>query len=257
MVAAIAGFACSGPVQTVPSGAPAPRDRGIVSADQLLEAMHGRYAGKWYWTLAFSQKSTYFRPDGTPSRVETWYEAAAIPGRLRIDLGEPSLGNGILYRNDSVYSIRGGRVASRQKGRNVLTILAFDVYAQPPSRTFSQLKDERIDMTLLRTDSLNGKRMYVVGAAPGDSTSNQFWVEADRLLFVRLVQSAERSPVRDTRFEKHVAHGGGWVAEEVRFLVGGRPFLHQQYSDVRASVPLDAALFVPEKWTTVAHWFKP
>ena len=259
LATAIAALACGRPVQTAASGTPTPvptPDPRITSADQLLQAMHGRYAGKWYLTLAFAQKSTYFRPDGSPSRVETWYEAAAIPGRLRIDLGEPSRGNGVLYRSDSVYSIQNGRVATRQKGRNVLTILAFDVYAQPPARTFAQLREERINMNVLRYDTLYGQPMFVVGAGPGDTTSNQFWVEAERLLFVRLIQSSAGSPVRDTRFQKFVAHGGGWVAEEVRFIVGGRPYLNQEYTDVRANVTFDASLFVPEKWMATPHWYK-
>lgn len=219
--------------------------------------MHQRYAGKWYRNLVFVQKSTYMRPDGTPSRVETWYEAVAIPGRLRIDIGELSKGNGALYRGDSLYSIQEGRVAAKMKGRNPLMTLGFDVYAQPPVRTVAQLREDRINMALLHIDTLQGKRMYVVGAAPGDSTSNQFWVEADRLLFRRLIatDTARRRTV-DTRFERYVQHAGGWVAEEVRVLSGRRMIFHEEYSNVRVNVTLDDALFQPEKWRTARHWFK-
>src|SRR4051812_36508312 len=67
-----------------PSPAPAPAAAklpAITSADQLLAAMHDRYTGKWYRTLTFTQKSTYFRPDGTVLREETWYEAGSMPGK--------------------------------------------------------------------------------------------------------------------------------------------------------------------------------
>lgn len=230
----------------------------ITSADQLLTAMRERYEGKWYRNLTFIQKSTYLRPDGSVNRVETWYEAGAVPGRLRIDLDVPSKGNGALYRNDSVYSVQGGRVVDRRPGRNVLMVLGFDVYAQPTARTMAQLNAERINVTLLRTDSLYGKRMYVIGAGPTDSTSNQFWIEANRLLFVRLIQSnPERTRTQDIRFEKYVQHAGGWVAEDVRVLVGGRMAFHEEYSNVRVNVPLDEDLFIPEKWASAKHWFTP
>lgn len=230
----------------------------IVSADQLVAAMHDRYAGKWYRTLTFVQKSTYLRPDGTPSRVETWYEAGAIPGKLRIDLGELSKGNGVLYRGDSVYQVQGGRVTHRTVGRNILMTLGFDVYAQPVAITLAQLRGERIDVSVLRLDSLYGRRVYVVGAGPTDSTSNQFWVDADRLLFVRLIQSdPERRRTNDIRFEKYVQHAGGWVAEEIRVLAGGRMVFHEEYSNVRVNVPLDEALFIPERWSSATHWHKP
>jgi hypothetical protein len=232
------------------------RDR-ITTPDQLVAAMHERYAGKWYRNMTFVQKSTYHRADGSVRAVETWYEALAIPGRLRIDLGEPSRGTGALYRNDSVYSVQGGRIMDRRKGRNVLLVLSFDLYGQAPARTLTQLREERFDVTTLRTDTLNGKRVYVVGAGPTDSTSNQFWVEADRLLFVRMIQSdSARRRTQDVRFEKYVAHGGGWVAEEVRILVGGRMTFHEEYSSVRVNVSLDENLFIPQRWSTATHWFK-
>lgn len=261
VAAALVGAACSRQVavETVEARPVTPPavTTAITGADQLLAAMHERYAGKWYRTLTFIQKSTYLRADGTPSRVETWYEAAALPGRLRIDLGDPSRGNGALYRSDSVYAIQGGRIADRRAALNPLLVLGFDVYAQPPSRTLAQLRSERIDVAVLRTDTLYGRRVYVVGAGPTDSTSSQFWIEAERLLFVRLVQTEPgQRRTQDIRFERYVQHDGGWVAEEVRVLVDGRMVFLEEYENVRVNVPLEDDLFIPEKWNTATHWYK-
>lgn len=244
--------------QAAIGGAASARSDAITSADQLLAAMRARYDDSWYETLTFVQKSTYLRPDGSVNRVETWYEAAMVPGRLRIDIGEPSRGTGALYRNDSVYVLDRGRIADRRRGRNPLLVLGFDVYRQPVAKTMAQLRAENIDLSVLRTARLGGRDMYVVGAAPNDSTSNQFWVDAERLLFVRLIQTNPQTKrTADTRFERYVKHGGGWVAEEVRVLVGGRMVFHEEYSKVRVNVALDSALFVPEKWSTAKHWFTP
>ena len=68
-------------------GAAAPRD-----GTALLQRMHDRYAGRWFQTLTFVQKTVSRRPDGT-EQVSTWYEAQRGP-RLRIDMGDPSAGNG-------------------------------------------------------------------------------------------------------------------------------------------------------------------
>lgn len=252
----LAVAACSRQVQV---GSPAPARADVIrSADELFAAMHDRYSDDWYRTITFVQQSRYLRPDGTVSREETWYEAGAVPGRLRIDLGDPSRGNGVIYRSDSLYSIQGGRVTDRRVGRNPLMILGFDVYRQPVERTMQQLRAEGFDLSVLHTDSLNGQRMYVVGAGPRDSTTNQFWIEADRLLFARLIQTdPQRNRTQDIRFEKYVGHDGGWVAEEVRFLMGGRTFFHELYSNVRVNVPLADALFIPEQWSTAPHWYTP
>lgn len=246
-----------------PAAPPAPaRDEPIPdirTTEDLIAAMRNRYAGKWYRTLTFVQKSTYLRPDSTASRVETWYEAASIPGNLRIDIGDPTRGNGVLYRGDSAYSFQGGRLVDRRISRNPLLILGFDVYGQPPERTLEQLRAEGINTALLRTDTLYGGPAFVVGAAPGDSTSNQFWIDAGRMLFLRLIVTPPGTgrPTQDIRFEKYAQHDGGWVAEEVRMFSAGRLVFLEEYSDVRVNVKLDENLFVPEAWSTATHWYRP
>jgi hypothetical protein len=98
-----------------------------------------------------------------------------------------------------------------------------------------------------------------VGATAGDTASKQFWVDAERLLFVRLLEmrrTATASRYDDIRFEKYAPHEGGWVAEEVMMYSDGKPRLHEQYANVRVNVPLDDALFDPKQWSTVAHWYK-
>ena len=258
MLAALALGACSRQSQVKNEPVqPAPRDPGITSADVLFDSMRARYAGRWFNSLTFIQKSTYFRPDGSTSRVETWYEAAKLPGRLRIDLGDPARKNGVLYRGDSVYQVQNGQVTDRRVGTNPLLVLAFDVYAQPAARSLDQLRRLGFNVGVLHVDSLAGKRMYVVGAGPRDTTTNQFWIEADRFLFTRLIQTDDRGRTQDILFEQYAQHGGGWVAEVVRFLRDGRLFFLEEYSDVRVNVTLDDNLFVPERWTSATHWHSP
>ena len=88
------------------SGSSAPR----TGAD-VLEAMRSAYAGKWYHTLTFTQKTTLRGQDGT-ERQETWYETlthTAAGTKLRIDRGELSAGNGMIYTPDSLFLVRGGQ----------------------------------------------------------------------------------------------------------------------------------------------------
>ena len=86
------------------------------SGQEVLQRMHDAYAGKWYRTLTFVQKTTRFADDGKQT-VSTWFESLehAGPGetRLRIDVGDPSVGTGMLYTADSTTRIRQGEVRSR------------------------------------------------------------------------------------------------------------------------------------------------
>src|SRR5258708_21375654 len=93
--------------------APAPKN-----GDELIRAMHQRYAGKWYSTLTFVQKTTY--PDG---HIETWYESLRIPGSLRIDIAPLDSGKAILFRNDSIWIMKGGKSGPGQSLIHPLMVL--------------------------------------------------------------------------------------------------------------------------------------
>lgn len=80
----------------------------VQNGNELLKAMHERYAGKWYKTLTFVQKTSQIRPDSTTS-TSTWYEAFSFPGTMRIDIDTAGT-NGMIFTKDYLYSFRkGGR----------------------------------------------------------------------------------------------------------------------------------------------------
>lgn len=103
----------------------------IRTGEDVLRVMHDRYAKTWYETLTFTQKSTTYNADGT-SKAETWYEALAAPGKLRIDIGTPSDNNGYLMVDGTLTIFKGGKEAGTRPLMNMLLVLGFDVYRQPP-----------------------------------------------------------------------------------------------------------------------------
>ncbi|MHB0949007.1 MAG: hypothetical protein ACYC3Q_07990 [Gemmatimonadaceae bacterium] len=254
-VTALALAAACAPRQ-VEVGTGTPTTGAINSAESLIRAMRDRYAADWYRNLTFTQTSIFYRADGTENRRETWYEAGSLPGKLRIDFGSPTAGNGVLYVGDSSFTFSGGKLANAAARRNPLMVLGFDVYAQPAERTIEVLRAEGFDLSKFHEATVNGTKYYVVGAGATDTTSKQFWVEADRLLFWRTIEPAPRQPatLTETRFQKYVKHGGGWVAEEVDFLRNGKRVFFERYSDVRVNQPLDPGIFNPRTYMSAPHW---
>jgi len=57
----------------------------------------------------------------------------------------------------------------------------------------------------------------------------------------------------EVRFDGYQPFGGGWVATLVDILVDGRSIQREEYSDVRVNVPLDPALWIPERWADAPH----
>lgn len=230
---------------------------GIATAQQVrngedvLRAMHARYARTWYHTLTFTQKSTTFNPDGT-TKVETWYEALMLPAKLRIDIGPPADGNAALIVDETLYAYRAGKLASTHPYANMLLILGFDVYGQDPQRTIDIVKKEGFDLTKVHEDTWEGKPAYVVGANKGDLTSKQFWIEKDRLLFVRVIQPDHADPkkLEDIRFADYRPLDKTWIAAYVEMQTDGRKVFSESYSDIKANPQLDPALFDPQKFTS-------
>jgi hypothetical protein len=241
------------PATTPPAPTPAPErkpaapaPRAITSAPSLLEAMHDRYPS-WYRTVTFTQKTTISPPTGGEI-VQTWFEAAKLPGRLRIET-DPTTKSGTLFANDSVYSFASGKLTRASADLNELLVLGFDVYTQPVSRTEAQLRSRGFDLTRFHEGTWDGKQIYIVGAMRGDTTSKQFWVDAESLLFLRLLEHTALGR-SDIRFEDYQRAGDGWIAARVAQVVNGRRRLLEEYSNVRVNEPLSDALFAPSTWVT-------
>jgi hypothetical protein len=225
------------------------------TGEEVIAAMRSTYAGKWYNTMTFTQKTSRLLPNGTWN-VQTWYEALRIPGRLRIDFDPVSAGNGVLYARDSQFVVQNGRSLRGDPGINELMLLGFDVYASPVARSAARLRREGFNLTRVHETTFQGRPVIVVGARKGDFNRKQFWVDAERMLFVRLLEPTPRdsSKMQDIRFVNYEKRGTAWVAPRVEIWADGKLVFYEDYDNIRTNVALDDALFDPTKWKTAKHW---
>ena len=225
----------SGPADTVEYRRP----------DELVRAMHARHAPHWIRSMTFVQKTTF--PD-RPS--ETWYEAALMPGMLRIDVAPLDSGRAMVFRNDSLYVFRNGALTRSLPYVHPLMVLGSDIYALPPARTLEKLKSLGFDLSKLAKGTWNDRPAYIVGAAAGDTTSPQFWVDRERLQVVRILQPSPQKPsdITDFRYTAFMPVGKTWVETEMAFVRGGKEFQREIYQDVRVNVPIDSALFAVDRY---------
>jgi hypothetical protein len=234
------------------SAAPPPAaSTTISSAPTLLRAVHDRYGSAWFHTLTFTQKTTVRLPSGGEI-VQTYYESLELPGKLRIDTDLASK-SGILFTHDSSFRFSAGKLVGTDTLLNELMVLGFDLYAQPIARTETMLRRLGFDLSRFHESTWQGKPVYVIGALRGDTTSKQFYIDRDRLLFLRVIESTPRGRT-DTRYSDYVQYGGGWVATQVEQYVNGRRTVLEQYSGVKVNPPISDALFDPKQWSTAPHW---
>ena len=215
----------------------------------VMEAMRSRYDGKWYRTLTFVQHNTAYHPDGTVEH-SVWREWLMAPGKLRIEFQPADSGNGMIFAADSQFAFTKDSMTMARAFVHPLLVLGFDVYAQPVDRTIALLTQRRIDMSVLSETTWEGRPVWVIGAKAGDLHSRQFWVDKERLVFVRLLGPAgqDTSKTSDTRFNKYAPLAGGWVSPEVEFLVDGQRQFLEEYVEIQANVPMPAALWDARQW---------
>lgn len=238
-------FTCVGLVGLLTAGVPP-------TGAEIVQSMHDRYVGKWYRTLSFLQHNTaYF--DGDSVQHSTWYERAAIPGSLRIDFrdgpGFPA-GDGILFTRDSQFVVQSDTVSQAIPFIHPLMVLGFDVYAQAPERTLDQLRQVGFDLTTAHEDTWQGRPAWVVGAKPGDLHSRQFWVDKERLVFVRMLEPGRRdtSTTTETQFNDYRPAGSGWVAAQVLFNLNGQRRWLEEYAEIRTDAAIGAEVFDVKHW---------
>lgn len=241
---AVSFTACTGE----PSG---PKD-----GREVLAAMHDRYADSWYETVSFVQTTIQF-PPGAPADTTYWWEGIRIPGQLRIDIGGPDTGDSMVFREDSLYMIRGGQAVAGAPTMHPLLILGFDVYGQPVEDTVAKLDTLGFDLDRIHSAEWQGREVWVVGTdIAGDTQEPQFWIDKERLVFVRMTQRAGMTleSVQDIQFNNYQPLGEGWIAPEVRFAMDDNVTMIELYDDIQAGTTFAPGFFDPNAYSTAPHW---
>jgi hypothetical protein len=221
-------------------------DPGVAAIRLIREKNAG-----WPRTLTFVQTTTF--PDG---RVQTWYESARLPGQLRIDIAPLEEGNASIFRADSQYQIRGGEVRNAVPLVHVLLLLAYDARVDPVERTVRRLREVGFDLGKAYPTDWEGRPVTVIGTTAPDSLANQFWVDRERGVVVRVLHAPSGRPA-DFRLSKFARMATGWMESRIEFYRLGRLVLREEYRDIRMDVVLGDSVFQPGTpapgWTETAR----
>ncbi len=223
------------------------KSQEVPDGQALLTAMHDRYKDSWYESVFFKENAITLNPDGT-SKTEVWDEALLLPGKLRINKGPASEGNGFVFVDGTLTTFRNGKASATLPFVHLLLVLGFDVYRQPPNTTIYQVKGQGIDLSQIHEEKWDGQDVYVVGAAKGDLKLKQFWIEKKRLLFVRLIEPEKYDATRihDSRFRGYRKLSTGWISARVEFYTDGKNVFNEDYFDIKANAKFDPVLFDPK-----------
>jgi hypothetical protein len=259
--AALAGcsYLQGGPQAPAPVGkaAPAKASRGSIAPMSnglaVVRAMHDKWENKFPKTISFLQNNTSYTTTGEERKTQ-WYEHLEVPGKLRIAFLPATQRSGLVQIGDRVATFENGIRVDFRPSINPLLLLTADVFAAPTATIMRGLDSLHVDTNVIRTDEWDDRPVYVVGAKAGDTTSNQMWVDAERLQLVRFIQSSttpQRTLVSDTRIKNYKEIGGFEIPTEFLVLRNGRPVWREEYANVQVNQTFPAGTFDQARWNDI------
>ena len=222
------------------------------SAD-LLTAMNEKYKGKWFDQFTFVQETHGIDDNGKEKDNSIWHEAIDYPKNFRIDYGPLSDGNSSIYANDSAWVFRKHELQKIKYSPKEFLLMKGGLYHLTVKETINQLTNYGYDCLKFRTDELNGRKVFVIGADKGDLKSKQFWLDTEHFYMVRRIYTQETKVV-DVVYSNHIASNGGWVEQIVKFWVDKKYVQVEYYREINTNPNLDAAVFNPDLYIKQVHW---
>jgi outer membrane lipoprotein-sorting protein len=216
---------------------------GPAGSEEVLKKMHERFAGKWYKTFSFNQTTEIYHNDSL-KQTETWYENIKFPNDFRIDFGNPDSGNAVIFKNDSSYYFRNGQMAQARPYEDDLTFLLGGMYFYQFDEVTTKMKLFGYNLDKFHEDTWKGKDVYVIGAAKGEDSVNQLWVEKENYSPVRMIKY-ENKTKEEAFFENHVKLGGGFTETLVHFFINDKLVQVEKYHDLKSDVEVNPAIFDP------------
>src|SRR6185312_8296953 len=198
-----------------------------ITGRDVVKKMHERFAGKWYHSFRFTQTTEVYRNDSLRS-TQTWHEFIRLPDRFRMDFGARDSGNAVIFRGDSAYRFRNGKLRGTMINNNEgLIFLLGGMFFYPLDETCRILSDSlHYDLGDAREDIWDGRAVYVIGKAGG----NQLWIDKRDLCPLRMIKVDGREQM-DARFEDWKPFGGGFSETKCRFYVNGKLIQVETYYD--------------------------
>ena len=219
-----------------------PSKNRTMNGEDLLRQMHEKYHKAVCKSYIFSQKNTHYRNDSIVGHSE-WYEAIEFPDKFRIDFGDKTSGNYVIFKTDSAYSFKKGQLVKRRYDSNTLLLLLGGMYYRNIDSVITRLKKENYITTILSNQTWENRSVYVIGAREDDPLANQIWIDRETLQVVRIIEKMDSGDMMDMRFESHYKLCKGFIENKVSFRRNGQLEQVEEYYNIQPVSSFPATTF--------------
>lgn len=231
------------------------KQQGINDTRALITQMHARNATNWVKSFTFVQSTYRYQPNNTIDTV-LWYETVTYPDKFRIDFGDPSLGNAVIYRQDSAYQFENFKLVGARKEVNDLLLLTGAEQVYTVDTTLARLERAGVKTKLFRRDTFMEKPCYVIGERKiDDPKSKEIWIEQNRMVIARQLETAGNGKSLEIQFDEYTKVQDSWIEQWVTINFDGHIVQTERYNDIIARTELPSGIFDPNQFGKV-HWHK-
>jgi hypothetical protein len=214
-----------------------------ISGKKILAKMYKRYAGKWYKNFTFSQTTENYKNDSL-IKTTTWHETIVFPDYFRISFGEPREGNAVIYKKDSTYNFRKGKLVQNGLRNEDIPFLLGGMYFIPLDSVKSKMIIEGYDITKAHESIWEGKKVYVIGSVTDEEKLSQLWIDKEKLIVVRFVKYLPTMK-QDARMSNHQQFGKAWSETNVVFYLNDKLYQKETYYNCKVNTQVDMGIFDP------------
>jgi hypothetical protein len=207
----------------------------INSTEALMKEIADRYNGKWFTHLTFSQTVDNYKNGELvkTDSVEVWDEVYWFPSNLVIYKTPGDTSNRYICRNDSLLIYEKGILTHEEGGvTHDGVILSMDIYNMTYEEIMQRLGGLKYDISKFHETTYKGRKVYVMGAEQGDTTSFQAWFDAEHLYLIRFIKPREGG-VREVELLDYIQIGDSWVEQEYVFKWNGEVYMREKYFDIK------------------------
>ena len=196
----------------------------------LISAMHKKNVGKYCNTLTFKQTTNRYRDGGLQSEV--WTEYLEFPDKLRIDIGDTSKGNFMIFKNDSAYRFSNKKLKSAERDSNLIMLLLGGIYHRPIKDVLKRIKKFGIKLSEISEQVIDGKKCFVLGTRVANDKVPQIWINKETLFIERFTENYNGSILEVRIIERQKACSGE-VETKLSIYADGKLFQDELYFDVK------------------------
>lgn len=220
--------------------------KSMSTGKDILSSMFDKYKQGPCRSYIFSQKNTHYRNDSVVGHTE-WHEFIEFPDKFRINFGDSTKGDFVVFKNDSAYNYRGFNLKNTRYDANTLLLLLGGMYYRSFDDVIARLQKENYNTAVLSTQKLGKESMYVIGALKGDTLSNQVWVNKRDLRVVRIIERMDAESMMDMSFDSYQKHCKGFVETKVTFKRNGKIEQVEEYYNIKDVPAFHESIFNPQK----------